>query len=86
MAISQRGKVVDMKALALKQGQNVIALGNNSENPDGIATNGLGDIIGKDGKVIMTHEEYVSKLQNGEKFEADILKSNPKFEFDEDDE
>lgn len=84
MVTSARGKNIDIKALALKQGKDTVALGNSSENPDAIATNGLGDLIGKDGKIIMTHDEYVAKLQNGEDFEMNLLKSNPKFDFDDD--
>ena len=56
MALSFRGKNVDISSLARKYGSN-IALGN-------AHMNGRGDRLGKGGKVIETREEMLKKYYN----------------------
>lgn len=59
MAISYRGKQVDMVSLAKKYEKN-IALGN-------AHMNGRGDIIGHKGKIVKTREEQLAEYYEGNK-------------------
>jgi hypothetical protein len=59
MAVSYRGKQVDMVSLAKKYEKNV-ALGN-------AHMNGRGDIIGHGGKIVKTREEQLAEYYEGNK-------------------
>ena len=60
MAVSYRGKQVDMVSLAKKY-EKTIALGN-------AHLNGRGDILGKGGKIVKTREEQLAEYYEGNKF------------------
>lgn len=60
MAVSYRGKQVDMVSLAKKY-EKTIALGN-------AHMNGRGDILGKGGKIVKTREEQLAEYYEGNKF------------------
>ena len=61
MAISFRGKQVDMVSLAKKY-EKTVALGNGHMN-------GRGDLLGRGGKVTKTREEQLKEYYEGNKFE-----------------
>jgi len=65
MAISYRGKNVDMVSLAKKY-EKTVALGN-------AHMNGRGDILGHNGKVVKTREEQLSEYYEGNKFVSETV-------------
>nr|DAJ42573.1 MAG TPA: hypothetical protein [Caudoviricetes sp.] len=64
MALSFRGRQVDMVSLA-KKNEKVVALGN-------AGMNGRGDILGKGGKIVKTREEVLADWYATHTVEKDV--------------